>query len=67
MKFRMKKMQSSAHGKNNLNYTHMMIGSKLAIITQERDLEVFVDSFLKTLSACSEGNGILGMIRKGNE
>lgn len=60
-------MQSGAHEKNNLNYTYKIIGSELAITTQERDLEVFVDSFLKTLSACSEGNGILGMIRKGNE
>lgn len=45
-------MQSSAHGGNNLNYTYTMIGSKLAIITQERELEVFVDSFLKTSSGC---------------
>lgn len=67
MKFRIKKMQSSTHGKNNLNHTYTMIGSKLAITTQERDLEGFVDSFLKTLYACLEGNGILGMIRKGNE
>lgn len=57
MKFHIKKKkkQSSAHGKNNLNYTYTMIDSKLAITTQERDLEVFVASFLKTLSACSEG------------
>lgn len=61
------KMQSSAHGKNNLNYTYTMIDSKLAITTQERDLEVFEGSFLKTSSACSEGNGILGKIRKENE
>lgn len=60
-------MQSGAHEKNNLNYTYKIIGSESAITTQEWDLEVFVDSFLKTLSACSEGNGILGMIRKGNE
>lgn len=41
-----------------------MLGSKLAITTQERDMEVFVDSFLKTLSACLEENDVLGMMRK---
>lgn len=51
-----KKIQSSAHGKNNLNYAYTMIGSKLAITAQERDMGVFVDSFLKTSSSCSEEN-----------
>lgn len=60
------KMQSKAHGKNNLNYTYTMIDSKLAITTQERDLEIFEGSFLKTFCACSEGNDILGKIRKEN-
>lgn len=41
-----------------------MIGSKLATTIQERDMEIFVDSFLKTLSAQWEENDVLGMIRK---
>lgn len=63
MKFCIKKLQSSVHEKNNLNCAYTMIGSKSAITTQEREIEVFVDIFLKTLSACSEENDVLGVIR----
>lgn len=64
MKFGIKKMQSNAHGKNNFQKT---IYSKLVITIQERDLGVLVGSFLQTLPAYSEGNGILGTARQVNE
>lgn len=64
MKFCIKKLQSSVHEKTPINHAYTMIGFKLAITIQERDMEVFVDSFLKTSSACSEENDVLGMIRK---
>ncbi|CAM5151637.1 unnamed protein product [Natator depressus] len=55
-------------GKNNPNYTFRMMGYKLAVITQERDLGVTVDGSLKSSAQCAAAvkktNRMLVTIRK---
>ncbi|CAM4495757.1 unnamed protein product [Caretta caretta] len=69
MKFNVDKCKVMHIGKHNPNYTHKMMGSKLAFTTQERDLGVIVDSSLKTSTQCAEAvikvNRMLGIIKKG--
>ncbi|CAM5136677.1 unnamed protein product [Natator depressus] len=50
MKFNIDKCKVMHIGKHHPNYTYKMMGSKLAVTTQERDLGVIVDSSLKTSS-----------------
>ncbi|CAM5136177.1 unnamed protein product [Eretmochelys imbricata] len=69
MKFSVDKCKVTHIGKHNLNYTYKMMGSKLAVTTQERDLGIIVDSSLKTSTQCAaavkKANRILGIIKKG--
>ncbi|CAM5165838.1 unnamed protein product [Natator depressus] len=71
MKFNVDKCKVMHIGKNNPNYTYKMMGSKLAVTTQERDLGVIVDSSLKTstqsAAAVKKANGMLEIIKKGIE
>ncbi|CAM5109917.1 unnamed protein product [Eretmochelys imbricata] len=48
MKFNVDKCKVMRIGKHNPNNTYTMMGSKLAVTTQERDLGVIVDCSLKT-------------------
>ncbi|CAM5167759.1 unnamed protein product [Natator depressus] len=69
MKFNVDKCKVMHIGKHNPNYTYTMMGSKLAVTTQERDLGVIVDSSLKSSTQCAAAvkkvNRILGIIKKG--
>lgn len=37
----------------NLTHVYMMLNSNLAVTSQEKDLSVVTDSFLKSLDQCS--------------
>ncbi|CAM4478002.1 unnamed protein product [Lepidochelys kempii] len=69
MKFNVDKCKVMHIGKHNPNYTYTMMGSKLAVTTQERDLGVIVDSSLKTSTQCAaavkRANTMLGIIKEG--
>ncbi|CAM4640541.1 unnamed protein product [Lepidochelys kempii] len=69
MKFNVDKCKAMHIGKHNPNYTYKMIGSKLAVTLQERDLGIIVDSSLKTSTQCAaavkKAIRILGIIKKG--
>ncbi|CAM4594941.1 unnamed protein product [Lepidochelys kempii] len=69
MKFNVDKCEVIHIGKHNPNYTYKMMGSKLAVTTQERDLGVIVDSSLKTSTQCAaavkKANRLLDIIKKG--
>lgn len=41
MNFHVEKRKVMHLGKNNLNYTRTDLGSEFAVMTQERDLDVF--------------------------
>ncbi|CAM5171781.1 unnamed protein product [Natator depressus] len=69
MKFNVDKCKVMNIGKYNPNYTYTMMGSKLAVTTQERDLGVTVDSSLKSSTQCAaavkKAIRTLGIIKKG--
>ncbi|CAM4639967.1 unnamed protein product [Lepidochelys kempii] len=69
MKFNVDKCKVMHIGKHNPNYTYTMMGSKLAVTTQERDLGVIVNCSLKPSTQCAaavkKANGMLGIIKKG--
>ncbi|CAM5079620.1 unnamed protein product [Natator depressus] len=69
MKFNVDKCKVMHIGKRNPNCTYTMMGSKLAVTTQERDLGVIVDSSLKSSTQCAAAvkkvNKMLGIIKKG--
>ncbi|CAM5134922.1 unnamed protein product [Natator depressus] len=69
MKFNVDKFKVMHIGKRNPNYTYTVMGSKLAVTTQERDLGVIVDSSLKSSTQCAAAvkkvNRMLGIIKKG--
>ncbi|CAM4577882.1 unnamed protein product [Lepidochelys olivacea] len=69
MKFNVDKCKVMHIGKHNPNYTYKMMGSKLAVTTQKRDLGITVDSSLKTSTQCAaevkKVNRMLGIIKKG--
>ncbi|CAM5152026.1 unnamed protein product [Natator depressus] len=69
MKFSVDKWKVMHIGKHNPNYTYKMMGSKLVVTTQKRDLGVIVDSSLKTSTQCAvavkKANRMLGIIKKG--
>ncbi|CAM4642329.1 unnamed protein product [Lepidochelys kempii] len=69
MKFHADQCKVMHIGKYNPNYTYKMMGSKLAVATQERDFGVIVDSSLKTSTQCAVAvkkmNRMVGIIKKG--
>ncbi|CAM5145823.1 unnamed protein product [Natator depressus] len=68
MKFNVDKCKVMHIGKNNPNYTYIMMGANLATTNQEKDLGVIMDSSLKTSMQCAaavkKANGMLGIIKK---
>ncbi|CAM4622379.1 unnamed protein product [Lepidochelys kempii] len=69
MKFNVDQCKVMRVGKHNPNYTYQMMGSKLAVTTQERYRGVIVESSLKTSTQCAvtvkKVNRMLGIIKKG--
>lgn len=71
MNFSVGKCKVIYQGKTNLSYTYTIPGSALAVIAQERDLRVVVDSSLKAPAQCAEvitkANKMLGIFKNGIE
>ncbi|CAM4581149.1 unnamed protein product [Lepidochelys kempii] len=71
MKFNVDKCKVMHIGKHHPNYIYKLMGSKLAVTTQERDLGVIVESSLETstqwAAAAKKVNRTLGIIKKGTE